>query len=190
VTGLLAADGEAALNWVDVGALIVLAVFFLRGLSRGLLLQVLGLGLLAGGLALALALSARFGAWIRAEVWGALTDRVARATAFVVLFIGSVGLSSMLLRLLGESSSTLRGGRVNRVLGGVLGGLKGALLVMAFVLGAANLLSRGGDEPAGFLREVGRSRAGAATRWTAERVLAVLPEEVAGKLARYAGRLP
>jgi uncharacterized membrane protein required for colicin V production len=164
--------------------------FFLRGCMRGLLLQFLGLCFLSAGVALAFGLSLRFGAFIRAEVWEALTDRVARATAFVVLLAAAIGVSATLLRLIGDSSRALRGGWLNRLAGGVLGAAKGVLLLMAVILGMANVLHREGAEVPRVLRDVGTSRTGAATRWTAARVEDLLPERIATGFGRYVRKLP
>jgi uncharacterized membrane protein required for colicin V production len=187
---VLSAQAGAGPGWVDGVALGITGFCFLRGCIRGLLLQFLGLCFLSAGAALAFGLSPRFGAFIRAEVWEALTDRVARATAFVVLLAAAIGVSTMLLRLIGDSSRTLRGGWLNRLTGGVLGAVKGVLLLMAAILAMASVLHREGAEPPRVLRDIGISRTGAATRWTAFRIGDLLPEEVAEGFGRYTRKLP
>ncbi len=182
-------DGSSALGWVDITALGVLAVFLLWGLLRGVVQQLLWLVLIAGGLALSALLSPRFGLWIREKVWAQLTDRVANAIAFVLVFVAVLVLGGLLLKVLRESFGKTRTPVWDRILGGLLGVVKGALLLMVLILAVVNLLGGEEDSP-GFVQDVRSSEAAHATRWTAARVGALLPEGPRATLDRYVEALP
>ncbi len=177
-------------NWVDGVSLVVLAGFFFYGMVRGFMLQLLGIGILAGSLVLAGQLAPRGGVWIQTKIWSDLTGSVAHTVAFILIFLVTVGVGTGIAHLLKGVLTKAKVLPYDRFLGGLLGTLKGGLLIMVVVLGVVNLFGKEGPDAAtGLVTNVVQSRTAGATRWTAEHVGVILPKKLADVFRKYAGPL-
>ncbi len=115
------------MNYLDIGILIVLAAFLIKGVWRGLLREVCALaGLLLGAL-----FAFRFHlplADVLMSIFG-ISSQVAVVVAFVLLFVSTVLFFAVLGYLLSRFVQLLFLGGLNRVAGGFFGLAEGALLV-------------------------------------------------------------
>ncbi|MDI5883206.1 CvpA family protein [Cobetia amphilecti] len=115
------------LVWIDWLCLGLIGISVLLGLMRGLLSEALGL---AGWLA-ALVAARQFGA----EVGGLLEEMIVSpgirtAVGFVLVVIASVLLWGLMLRLLERLIHAVGMGGFNRLLGGVFGALRAAVILV------------------------------------------------------------
>jgi membrane protein required for colicin V production len=124
------------MNVVDIAILVILAVFILKGLFRGLLRELCSLlGLLAGGF-----LAFRFHAPLAEGMVQTfdLPSQLCVVVAFLALFLGTVLFFAVLGYLLSRFVKLLFLGGANRVAGGFFGLAQGVLL-LAVVLFALSL---------------------------------------------------
>ncbi len=178
-------------NWVDIVAIVVVALFFFHGVTKGFTLQLVGIVLLALSLVAATLLSEYAGAWIRTtSALEHLSERIAHILCFLVIFIVALAVGSLIARLMKGIFEKANVVPYDRLFGGMLGGLKGALLIMVVVIGLANVFYDQEEErPMGLVSDVVESRSASATRWTAEKVRILLPKELAEVFKKYSRRL-
>jgi membrane protein required for colicin V production len=124
------------MNYIDIGILVVIAAFLLKGVLRGLLKELCSLlGLLCGGF-LALHYQGPLGEVIMdASGW---PSRFSVVLAFLVLFLASVIFFGLLGYLLSRFVKLVFLGGMNRVAGAIFGIIQGVLL-LALVLFALSL---------------------------------------------------
>ncbi len=174
-------------NWVDIVAIVFLALFFFHGVSKGFVLQLVGILLLIAALVASTLLSQRAGAVLRSTKFLAdLPEKAAQYLSFLVIFIVALAIGSLIARMLRGAIEKAGGVPYDRFLGGILGALKAALVVMVLVIGVANLFYNEEEErPMGMVAAVVESRSASATRWTAERAVIFLPKELAEVFQKY-----
>jgi membrane protein required for colicin V production len=124
------------MNYIDIGILVVLAAFLIKGVLRGLLKEVCTLlGLLCGGF-LAFRYQGPLGEVIMdASGW---PSRLSVVLAFLLLFLASVIFFGLLGYLLSRFVKLVFLGGMNRVAGAIFGIVQGVLL-LALVLFALSL---------------------------------------------------
>ncbi len=178
-------------NWVDIVAIIVVSLFFFHGVTKGFTLQLVGIVLLALSLIAATLLSESAGAWIRTtNMLENLPEKTAHYLSFLVIFITALAIGSVIANLMKSVFEKASVVPYDRLFGGVLGGLKGALLIMVVVIGLVNLFYDQEEErPMGLVSDVVESRSASATRWTAEKLGILLPKELAEVFKKYSRRL-
>ncbi len=115
------------LPWIDQVAILVLVVFAVLGLVRGLWWQVVRLLGIVAAVALARSLSPRFTPSFR-QALPEVSDSMAQGIVWFVLFLGGMVIAS-LLGLVGKRAlETMQLGLVDRVGGFFAGAMSGALL--------------------------------------------------------------
>jgi membrane protein required for colicin V production len=103
---------------IDVTALIVLALFFFKGYTKGLIVAVFSAIAILLGLVCALKLSHQFAAWLLAK--GYTTVVWAPLLSFILLFVGVGLLVQLGAKLLQSFAKGIMLGGVNKVIGGML----------------------------------------------------------------------
>ena len=124
-------DILAALNWFDVGVCAVLLISLVVGLIRGFFTQIAGIVGVIGSLILALELSPRVYE-LGLERYPEVTTSVGVIGAFAAVFLTTWALWLILTHFAKRLLKSMELGAFDRVLGGVLGLAKGAIL--AYVL--------------------------------------------------------
>jgi len=120
------------MNSFDIIALICLAWGFITGLRKGLIVEVSRLLALILGLLGAFFFSKKAAFYLADYV--DTNPQLLNAIGFLLLFIVIVVAISMLARAVTKVLKLAALGLLNRILGGVFGGLKWALIVSALVL--------------------------------------------------------
>ena len=174
-------------NWVDIVAIVLLALFFFHGVMKGFTLQLVGILLLASALVASTLLSERGGAWLRStDALANLPKQAAHYLSFLVIFILALAIGSLIARLLRGALEKAGGVPFDRLFGGLLGTLKAALVIMVVVIGIANLFyDEEEGRPMGMVADVVESRSARVTRWTAEQAGVFLPKEFAEVFRKY-----
>ncbi len=164
----------AETNWVDLVALGVVLVFFVWGAVRGFLLQLAGLAVLVGSILLASVISVPLGRWIHGR-WPSLEMISAKWICFVLFFLCFLFLGMAIARRIRGALEKAKVLAYDRLLGGLLGGVKGLLVVIVVVYGLRALLLERGAPPKGLSADLERSRTMQVARWSKEKVLVFLP---------------
>jgi len=120
------------MNWVDIVLLIILAVFVLRGISRGLFRESFALAGVFFGLVLAINRYVALGAVISSEI-SVFSIRIASLIAFVLIFVGIALLGTFLGIALHSISRRLIARSLDQG-GGVLFGLAEGAVVCSVIL--------------------------------------------------------
>lgn len=111
---------------LDVTGLIIIAVFFIRGYTRGFIVATFSVLAILLGILCALKLSQSFGAWLLEK--GYTTATWAPMVSYLVLFTGVVLLVRMVAKMIKSAMSTLKLGELDKAGGGLLYGLAGAIV--------------------------------------------------------------
>ena len=126
-------DQILAIGVVDLVAIAVLLVFFIRGLVKGFVWQVAGIVAIVGGLIAARSLSDALAPKLR-SVFPGLTEEsgLDLITSYFVIFVAVALAVTLIARLLKGLIDELKLSSFDRLLGGVFGVAKaGALIVVA-----------------------------------------------------------
>ncbi len=159
----------ASLGAVDLGALIVVLFNLLMGLIRGFVWQLVRLGALVAALCLARYGSADAAVWIHDTFpVGSPADRI---LAYFVIFFAVFLAGTLLAFLLRGVLATLRLRSFDRLLGALLGAVKGGAIVVVAVL----LLSRLRGVPA-LQEELAASHAARLSAAVVERIDPLFPD--------------
>ena len=161
-------------NWIDYVALGVVVFFFLWGAVRGLMLQLAGLGVLIGSLLLASLVSKPIGVWILGKFSG-LTMGVARWVGFAIMLLVFLAVGMALAHALRKVLQAKKALGYDRLFGGLLGGLKGFLIVVVVVYAIQSLTYSEDEPPSGISAQIEISRTMEVSRWAKRRVLPFLP---------------
>jgi len=174
----------SVLNWVDLLCIALLGAFLVYGVIRGFMLQLLGIVVLVGCALLATFLSKPLGQWLAVR-WGTLTPVHAKWMAFVFVFLVSLALGTALSHLIRKSLEKAKMLAYDRLLGGVLGVVKGGLLAVILIQVALNFTLPDEGGPYGISKAIIQSQSGNIARWSTEKILVFLPPEMAQELSRY-----
>ena len=119
------------MNWFDVLLLLPLLVGLVRGLMRGLVSEVIAIVVVVLGVLGAHLAAPSFSAWLVKQFhW---TAEVSDITAYVLIFLTIAILLSILAKLLSKLLKAIHLGWANRLLGGLFGVCKFAMLVLIAV---------------------------------------------------------
>ena len=114
------------MTWLDVGIIVVLLVFFIRGAARGLIREAFGLG----GIVLAIYLGLNFSdALLKLVPQLEGEHPIAKAVVFLIVLIIICYLANLLGRLVAKAVRAVALGFIDRLLGAVLGFLEGFAFV-------------------------------------------------------------
>jgi membrane protein required for colicin V production len=167
------------MNFLDVLFLVILGIFALRGLLRGLLKEVLSLAGMVVGFWLASRYNVLLAPYLTPYIKG---DGQAAAVAWLVVFIVATILAWILIRLLSSFLKVSMLGWLDAVTGAVFGFAEGLLLVLVVVVLLLNFM------PAADF--VSNSSLMPRFERTASLALDYLPDSVADTLQNNGLRLP
>lgn len=153
------------MNWVDIVLVIAIAVSVLIGVKKG----VIGIALTLAGLVLGVFLAGRYYTPFSQYLSFIPHASFAKVAAFAIIFIGVMVVAGVLARLLGKIASAVMMGWANRIGGGVLGGILGAIFCGAFLAMWVKFL--------GMTQVIAESRIAPILLNQFPRVLALLPGE-------------
>lgn len=120
------------MSWLDILILLPLLVGLVIGIKRGLIIELTNLISIIAGVVCARLLSAPVAAWIAQQfTW---PEAVCSVVAYTLLFLISTILLYLLGKLLTKLFKAVKLGWLNRLLGGVFGLAKYAIIVLFVVL--------------------------------------------------------
>ena len=120
------------MTWLDILILLPLLVGLVIGIKRGLIIELTNLISIIAGVVCARLLSAPVAAWIAQQfTW---PEAVCSVVAYTLLFLISTTLLYLLGKLLTKLFKAVKLGWLNRLLGGVFGLAKYAIIVLFVVL--------------------------------------------------------
>lgn len=181
---MLAVNLGESLNWVDLASIVTLAAFFLYGVVRGFMIQLASIVVLVLAIVAASFASGPLGGWLT-EKFPTLTATSAKYICFAIVLIVTLAVGIALAHLLRGLLDKAKMLAYDRLLGGVLGVLKGALLLIVLMQLYLNLVVPEGEEPAGMAADIVASKAGSAARWSSERLLVFLPKDISARLREH-----
>ncbi len=153
------------MNWLDIVLVIAIAISVLIGVKKG----VIGIALTLAGLVLGVFLAGRYYILFSQYLSFISHAGLAKVAAFSIIFIGVMVVAAVLARLLGKAASGIMLGWANRLGGGVLGGILGAIFCGAFLAMWVKFL--------GMAQAIAESRIAPILLNQFPRVLALLPGE-------------
>ena len=120
------------MSWLDIIILLPLLIGLVRGLMKGLVIEIASIVAIVLGYIGSRLWGAMFAAWlIKQFSW---PETVCMVVAYALLFIGISLLLYILARALSKLFQKVSLGWLNRLLGGVFGTLKWAIIVLTLVL--------------------------------------------------------
>ena len=120
------------MSWLDILILLPLLIGLVIGIKRGLIIELTNLISIIAGVVCARLLSAPVAAWIAQQfTW---PEAVCSVVAYTLLFLVSTILLYLLGKLLTKLFKAVKLGWLNRLLGGVFGLAKYAIIVLFVVL--------------------------------------------------------
>ena len=125
------------MTWLDILILLPLLIGLIRGLMKGLIVEISSIVAILLGFFGAKYWSAAFASWIMLQFkW---SETACIVVAYALLFAGiALGLN-ILARLLSKLFQKIQLGWLNRLLGGLFGASKWAIVIVALVLCVHNL---------------------------------------------------
>ena len=125
------------MSWLDILILLPLLIGLVRGLMKGLIVEISSIAAIILGFLGAKWWSAAFASWMMQQFeW---SDTACIVVAYALLFAGiALGLN-IVARLLSKLFQKIQLGWLNRLLGGVFGTAKWGIVIVALVLCVHNL---------------------------------------------------
>lgn len=125
------------MSWLDILILLPLLIGLVRGLMKGLIVEVSSIVAILLGFIGAKYWSAAFASWLMQQFdW---SETVCIVVAYALLFAGiALGLN-IVARLLSKLFQKIQLGWLNRLLGGIFGTAKWGIVIVALVLCVHNL---------------------------------------------------
>lgn len=154
------------MNWLDIVLAIVLVIGVVLGVKAGLIKMVVSLA----GLILAIFLAGRFYVRLGEAMTFIPTEQAARVVAYVIIFFVVMIIAAIIAWLLTKFVSAILLGWINRLVGGIVGLLVGAIFCGAILAIWVKYTSMGADVISG-------SAIGKFLLNTFPLVLALLPSE-------------
>ncbi len=111
---------------LDITGLIIIALFFIRGYTRGLIVAAFSVIAILLGILCALKLSQSLATWMLAH--GYTTSGWAPMLSYLILFVGVVLIVRIIAKMLQKAVEGVMLGSVNKLAGGLLYGILGAVL--------------------------------------------------------------
>ena len=120
------------MSWLDIIILLPLLIGLVRGLMKGLVIEIASIVAIVLGYIGSRLWGAMFTAWlIKQFSW---PETVCMVVAYALLFIGISLLLHILARAISKLFQKVSLGWLNRLLGGIFGTLKWAIIVLTLVL--------------------------------------------------------
>lgn len=127
-------------NYIDILIILPLLIGLIRGLMRGLVAELVAIMAVVLGIAGARVWGADFTAWMmKAFTW---PEAVCRVIAYILLFLGVAIVCNMLGRLFCKLLKAIKLDWMNRILGGIFGTMKWAIIVLMVVFTVSTLDDR------------------------------------------------
>ena len=125
------------MSWLDILILLPLLIGLIRGLMKGLIVEVVSIAAIVLGFLGAKWWSAGFASWLMQQFeWN---ETACIVVAYALIFAGiALGLN-IIARLLSKLFQKIQLGWINRLLGGVFGTAKWGIVIVALVLCVHNL---------------------------------------------------
>lgn len=143
----------SSLGPIDIGALAVIALCVITGFARGFIWQLLRLATLVGGFLLARVLEPEVAPRLE-HAFPSLGESGSRVAAYFSVFFAVVLAGSLVAYLLRSALKALKLSAFDRLLGALLGALKGVAIVVVAVLVLTKL-----PVPESFQEQLARSEA-------------------------------
>lgn len=119
------------MSWLDIIILLPLLIGLVRGLMKGLITEIIAIAAVVFGFFGAKLWGQAFSAWIITQfTW---PQAVCDAVAYALLFLGITLVLNIIARIISRILKAINLGWMNRLLGGVFGAAKWALVVLALV---------------------------------------------------------
>lgn len=119
------------MNWIDIIILLPLLVGLVRGLMRGLVTEFIAIMAVILGCVGAKMWGPQFAHWLLAQfTW---PERICEVVSYALLFLGITLALNIVGRLFSRLLSAIHLGWANRLLGGVFGAAKYAVIVLTLV---------------------------------------------------------
>ncbi len=115
------------MNSLDIYIAIPIVIGLILGFSKGLIKEIIGLVILVGGIWLAKIFDSSLALWLMTKT--EVNEKTAKVLAFLILFIAVAISLSVLGKIIEKAFETIALGGLNKVVGGLFGGLKYALIV-------------------------------------------------------------
>lgn len=120
------------MTWLDILILLPLLIGLIRGLMKGLIVEVTSIVAIILGFFGAKLWSATFASWLMQQFeW---SETACIVVAYALLFAGIALLLNVLARLLSKLFQKIQLGWLNRLLGGIFGTAKWGIVIVALVL--------------------------------------------------------
>lgn len=117
------------MNWLDIVIMVGIGVAAFVGVRKGIIKMVLTLA----GLVVGIVLAGRYYGPFSQQLSFITQASLAKVAAFAIIFIGVMIIATVLARLLKWAASAIMLGWVNRLGGGILGFVVGAMFCGAFL---------------------------------------------------------
>ncbi len=117
------------MNWLDIVMMVGIGVVAFVGVRKGIIKMVLTLA----GLVVGIVLAGRYYGPFSQQLSFITQASLAKVAAFAIIFIGVMIIATVLARLLKWAASAIMLGWVNRLGGGILGFVVGAMFCGAFL---------------------------------------------------------
>ena len=117
------------MNWLDIVLVIAIGVSAFIGVKKG----VIGIAITLAGLVLGVFLAGRYYIVFSQYLTFIPHAGLAKVAAFSIIFIGVMAAAGVVARLISKAASAVMMGWANRLGGGILGGILGAIFCGAFL---------------------------------------------------------
>lgn len=117
------------MNWLDIVIIVAIGIATFIGLKKGIIKAVLTLA----GLIVGVVLAGRYYTPFSEQLAFIPQAGLAKVAAFAIIFIGVMVIATVLARLLKRAASAIMLGWANRLGGGILGFVLGAIFCGAFL---------------------------------------------------------
>ncbi len=117
------------MNWLDIVIIVAIGIATFIGLRKGIIKAVLSLA----GLVVGVVLAGRYYIPFSEQLVFIPQAGLAKVAAFAIIFIGVMVIATVLARLLKRAASAIMLGWANRLGGGILGFVLGAIFCGAFL---------------------------------------------------------
>jgi membrane protein required for colicin V production len=118
-----------AMSWLDIVIVVAIGVTTFIGVKKG----VIKIALTLAGLIVGIVLAGRYYAPFSQHLTFISQPSLAKVAAFAIIFIGVMLIATLLARLVKWAASTIMLGWVDRLAGGILGFIVGAMFCGAFL---------------------------------------------------------
>ncbi len=125
------------MSWLDIFILLPLIIGLVRGLMKGVIVEITSIGAIILGFWGAKSWSAAFASWLMQQFeW---SETACIVVAYALLFAGIALALNLVARLLSKLFQKIQLGWLNRLLGGIFGTAKWGIVIIALVLCVHNL---------------------------------------------------